>query len=63
MTAFGRTCPDVSQTLHLTEAAGSRPLASHPPFISVFTGRSGEPWSPEQDRANVHEHTTHKEKA
>lgn len=45
------------------QAAVSAPLTSNPPFISVFTGRSGNTRARETDRATTKKHTTYKEKA
>jgi len=45
------------------QLAGLWSLSSHPPFISVFTGRSGNARSDQEDRATTQKHTTDKEKA
>ena len=45
------------------QATSSGPLTSHPPFVSVFAGRSGDTHSGERDRAMVQRQTADKEKA
>lgn len=45
------------------QATSSGPLTSHPPFISVFAGRSGDTRSREKDRATAQRQTADKEKA
>jgi hypothetical protein len=39
-------------------AADLESLSSHPPFVSVFTGRSGNARSCQEDRATTQKHTT-----
>jgi hypothetical protein len=42
----------------VAERAAGLASLSHPPFVSVFTGRSGNARSCQEDRATTQKHTT-----